>query len=184
MNLPAVPDPEHAETRKLRLRYAGVCTRCGRNLAKGEEALYDASTRTVQCIVCDSAAANGAGPVEAFEDSGVAGASADREYKRRKSARDARVRARLGGLLGGLVLAVSDEPQSTRAWARGATGERKLADALEDVPQRATWRTLSTCSLHAVRLCSCQANPTPSRLHPQADLKKTWELVASCSPVR
>jgi Nuclease-related domain len=135
MNMPAIPDPQHAETRKLQLRYAAACTRCGRNLAKGEEALYDPSKRTVRCIVCESAAANAAGPVEALEDSGVPGASADREYKRRKSARDDRVRGRLGDLLGGVVLAISDEPQSTRAWARGATGERKLADALEDVPE-------------------------------------------------
>lgn len=130
MNMPAVPDPQQVKTRKLRLRYAGVCTRCGRNLAKGEEALYNASKRTVQCIVCESVDM----PVEALEDPGVAGASAGREYERRKSARDARVRARLGDVLGGVVLAISDEPQSTRAWARGATGERKLADALEGVP--------------------------------------------------
>jgi len=32
------------------------------------------------------------------------------------------------------VLAISDDPQSTRAWARGASGEQKLAEALQDVP--------------------------------------------------
>lgn len=134
MTVPVIPDPQkHAGARKLQLRYAGVCTRCGRNLAKGEEALYDSSTRAVRCIVCESATGNAAGTVEALEDAGVAGASASREYERRKSARAVRVRARLGDLLGGAVLAISDEPQSTRAWARGATGERKLADALGDV---------------------------------------------------
>jgi hypothetical protein len=112
----------------MRLRYAGKCTACGRTLAKGDEALYDPSTRTVRCALCESAV------VEAIEDSGVAGRSASREYERRKSARDARVRARLGDALGGVVLAISDEPQTTRAWARGAAGERKLADALKDVP--------------------------------------------------
>jgi hypothetical protein len=65
---------------------------------------------------------------------GEAGASAQREYDRRSSARKAKVRAALGNVLGGVVLALSDEPQSTRAWQRGALGERTLAIALEGVP--------------------------------------------------
>lgn len=32
------------------------------------------------------------------------------------------------------MLAISDDPASTRAWARGAIGERKLAQALAGVP--------------------------------------------------
>jgi Nuclease-related domain len=67
-------------------------------------------------------------------DDGTAGASARREYERRKSARDTRVKRRLGKVLGGVVLAMTDEPQSTRAWARGAMGEQKLAEALGGVP--------------------------------------------------
>jgi hypothetical protein len=128
MSTPAFHRPSHPEAHKMRLRYAGNCIECGRNLAKGEEALYYPSTRTVRCTLCESTG------VEAIEDSGVAGRSASREYERRKSAREARVRARLGDALGGVVLAISDEPQTTRAWARGAAGERKLADALKDVP--------------------------------------------------
>jgi hypothetical protein len=72
--------------------------------------------------------------VEVVDDTGVAGQSAQREYQRRKSARDARVKGRLGDILGGVVLAITDEPQSTRAWARGSTGEQKLAEALAGVP--------------------------------------------------
>jgi hypothetical protein len=71
--------------------------------------------------------------MEVVDDPGVAGQSANREYVRRKSARDARVKSRLGGILGGVVLAITEEPQSTRAWARGSTGEQKLAEALADV---------------------------------------------------
>jgi hypothetical protein len=37
-------------------------------------------------------------------------------------------------MLGGVVLALTDEPQSTRAWQRGAIGERRLAEALDGVP--------------------------------------------------
>lgn len=128
MNTPAFPGPQHSETRQMWLRYAGKCTACAKNLAKGDDARYDPSTRTVRCIVCESTAP------ELVEDPGVAGASAAREYERRKSVRDARVRARLGDVLGGVVLAISDEPQTTRAWARGSAGERRLSDALKDVP--------------------------------------------------
>lgn len=72
-------------------------------------------------------------PEESAIDVGVAGASARREYERRKTNRDARVKDRFGRRLGGVLLAVTDEPQSTRAWATGAVGEEKLAKALDGV---------------------------------------------------
>src|SRR4029079_13824177 len=54
--------------------------------------------------------------------------------ERRKAAREERVHSRFGVRLGRVVLAVTDDPQSTRAWARGASGEEELAKALTDVP--------------------------------------------------
>jgi hypothetical protein len=66
-------------------------------------------------------------------DGGVAGGSARREYERRKGNRDTRVRDRFGRRLGGVVLALTDDPQSTRAWATGARGEEKFAAALEGI---------------------------------------------------
>jgi hypothetical protein len=66
-------------------------------------------------------------------DSGVAGASARREFERRKAARAARLKGRFGNFLGGTVLALSKEPRSTRAWDRGAAGEERLAQALAGV---------------------------------------------------
>lgn len=132
MNTPAAPEPiEHVVApRQLRLRYAGKCTQCGKSLLKGEQALYDSATRTVRCLVCDTPVPE---VIEVVDNPGVAGQSAKREYERRKSARDARVKSRLGDILGGVVLAITDEPQSTRAWARGSTGEQKLAQALAGV---------------------------------------------------
>lgn len=38
--------------------------------------------------------------------------------------------------MGGLILALSDEPQSTRAWAIGAEGERRLAAHLDRLSGR------------------------------------------------
>jgi hypothetical protein len=66
-------------------------------------------------------------------DAGTAGASAQREYERRVAKREARVKDRFGQRLGGVLLAITDEPQSTRAWARGARGEQELAAALADL---------------------------------------------------
>jgi hypothetical protein len=66
-------------------------------------------------------------------NAGVAGGSAQREYERLKAGRESRMKGRFGKRVGGLILAVTDEPQSTRAWARGARGEQALAKALAGV---------------------------------------------------
>src|ERR1035437_606865 len=67
-------------------------------------------------------------------DPGSAGASAQREHDRRAANREARVKERFGRRFGGVLLAFVDEPQSTRAWSKGALGERKLAAALAALP--------------------------------------------------
>ena len=139
--------PETAKTglKKLRLRYVGTCVVCGAALAQGVPALYDKASKTVRCVVCPNVAA--VAPVvatpptvdavdapvpggPAWIDFGTAGGSAQREHDRRAAKREERVKARFGRRFGGLLLAVVDEPQSTRAWAKGARGERELADAL------------------------------------------------------
>jgi hypothetical protein len=66
-------------------------------------------------------------------DAGVAGASAEREYQRLVQARQRSTEGRFGRRLGRLVLAFTDVPQSTRAWAKGAAGEREVARALAGV---------------------------------------------------
>lgn len=62
-------------------------------------------------------------------DSGTAGASARREHERRKANREQRVRDK-HPRIGGLVLALSDEPQHQPSWARGADGEEHVAQSL------------------------------------------------------
>jgi Nuclease-related domain len=116
--------------RPWQVKHDGVCSRCGIALRTGEAAVYERPTRSIRCVVC---------PIEAegaiedpIFDSGVAGASARREYERRKANREARVKGRFGRL-GSLALALTDDPQSTRAWATGARGEEKLAAALEGI---------------------------------------------------
>ncbi|WP_344066924.1 nuclease-related domain-containing protein [Terrabacter lapilli] len=67
---------------------------------------------------------------EAPVEVGRPGASLDGEYRRRKQAREERIRGK-HPRLGGLILALSEEPASTRAFATGAEGERRIADRLE-----------------------------------------------------
>lgn len=54
---------------------------------------------------------------------GVAGGSAAQEFRRRHDARQERVQAN-HPVIGKFLLAVFDDPQSTRAWSSGAHGEQ------------------------------------------------------------
>ena len=115
--------------RLMRLRYAGRCIRCRAALAAGSQALYDGSTKTVACVSCPTANEVTLTEIESVH-SGVAGASAQREGDRRSSKREARIRE-AHPKLGGLILALSDDPQSTKAWSSGAIGEAALGSRLD-----------------------------------------------------
>jgi hypothetical protein len=65
----------------------------------------------------------------------VAGASARREHERRKARRENRIRS-AHPRIGGLLLALSDDPQSTKAWEKGAVGEEALARRLDALTDR------------------------------------------------
>ena len=136
------------------LRYAGHCGRCEIELPAGTTAVYHRDTRSVTCLACLAeqipSASQTTGPVfpECFDDAGrpilelgpeqsevfagVAGASAQREYERRKNKREARIREAYPRM-GGLILALSDDPQSTKAWATGAQGEERLGRQLDSL---------------------------------------------------
>ena len=117
------------ERRTIRLRYASECRACGQALPAGTSAVHDLKTKTVICARClpDE-------PTDAEDsiDPGKAGASAQREYERRKDKREACIRA-AHPRVGGLILALSDDPQSTRAWATGALGEERLGRHLDSL---------------------------------------------------
>jgi hypothetical protein len=105
------------------LRYAGRCRLCGIVLDAGAEAVYERSTKTVRCGRCKKSG----------ESAGVAGSSARREHDRRHDARERRIRTN-HPKLGGLILALTDDPQSTKAWQQGAIGEEQMARRLADLP--------------------------------------------------
>jgi len=136
-------------TKTMRLRYAGTCRSCGAALAAGTTAVYERTTKAVVCVACvvpaDASGAeapslvpvvepvvvDASPPLEALDVvAGSAGASAQREYERRKAKREERIRT-AHPKLGGLIFVVSDEPQSTTAWATGARGEELLGKRLD-----------------------------------------------------
>ncbi len=97
----------------MRLRYAGTCSVCGTTLTANAEAVYDRAGKAVRCLTHDDVATNGA--AAEFVVAGTPGSSARREFERRKAKRDERVRAK-HPRLGGFILAVTGEQQSTKAW--------------------------------------------------------------------
>ncbi len=119
------------DDKRMRLRYAGSCRLCGTALVSGADAVYERGLKTVRCVDCRAATDT---PV-----AGTAGASARREYERRRDRREQRIRDN-HPKLGGLILALSDDPQSTKAWERGAVGEELMARRLADLPD--TFRVL------------------------------------------
>jgi hypothetical protein len=108
------------EPRLIPLRYAAVCSGCGRELAPGTEAIWDRAARTATCAGCTA---------KPFER-GTAGASSLRRYAGLHEAREAHAKERFGRL-SGVYLRVTSEPQSTLAWAQGGQGEKRVGAFLE-----------------------------------------------------
>lgn len=103
------------------LRSAATCQACGRTLEPGEQARWDPDNRRATCA---DTTTNQAGVA------GRAGESAQTMRDRSRSARKDRARERWGALEG-LVVELSDDTASERAWAKGAKGERIVARRLE-----------------------------------------------------
>lgn len=126
-------DESVADEKRMRLRYAGRCRVCEADLPAKAEAIYERSSKTVRCLTHDQA--EGAVEVEVAVDPidvGTPGASARREFERRKAGRERRVRAK-HPKIGGFLHAISDEPQSTTAWDKGAVGEERLGNRLNEL---------------------------------------------------
>ena len=116
-------------TRVLTLRRADRCVACAADLPAGTRATWDAAERTVTCLSCTELTSVAQSSAE-FLERGAAGASAAREYERRSTAREDRIRTKHPHV-GGAILALSDEPQHIRAWDRGRQGEEAVAEALK-----------------------------------------------------
>jgi hypothetical protein len=105
--------------REMNLRYAGKCSVCGVEIAKGAPAIYSPATHSVRHVDCKA-------------DVNVAGGSAQREYDRREQAFENRVdRETDNPQLAAAVREVYGPPSSTKSWATGAIGEERVGEALD-----------------------------------------------------
>jgi hypothetical protein len=119
------PDNRQPTQRRLRLRRADVCSICRSELPVRTEAWWDPTAKLVTCLVC------GTGADMARDLAGIAGASGRAKYERLHTRREVKVKARYGNRIGRVVLSLSDDPQSTRAWDVGSVGEERLARFFE-----------------------------------------------------
>ncbi|MHB1775741.1 MAG: nuclease-related domain-containing protein [Acidimicrobiales bacterium] len=124
--------------RLIRLRYPASCAACGGVLERGARAWWDQGARAAECTACrpadsdDLEPAGGAPPAPPGAEplvAGTAGGSARATYERRHARREQRIEERWGRPAG-VVKFLTDDPQSTRAWAQGSEGERLLAEVL------------------------------------------------------
>jgi hypothetical protein len=126
-----VSDQLVPDEKLMRLRFDGVCRVCGIALPAKTEAVYERSSKTVRCARHVESPSDGRGG-EAVIEPGIPGASARREFERRKALREQRIRDKYPRL-GGLIHALGDEPQSTTAWDKGARGEERLGKRLNEL---------------------------------------------------
>jgi hypothetical protein len=130
-----------------------VCLSCADALAREQRASAGGEPAGVAPFVSEVAVAEAERPrhTEGPIASGTAGASARREFERRVAKRDQSIRGR-HPKLGGLILAFSDDPQSTTAWETGARGEELLGNRLDELADRGVQ------ILHDRRIRASQAN--------------------------
>ncbi len=140
-------DPERVGSAKptiklMKLRYAGTCS-CGTPVAAGVHAGWDTTGRRVVCCACLAGPASAAPQPVAeppapplhttpISSTGAAGASLQREYERRSAKREDRIRSE-HPRLGKIILALTDEPPSTRAFKVGADGERRATAKIAEL---------------------------------------------------
>ncbi len=145
----------------MRVPDDGACVVCGRAVVATSQAWWDETTKTMWCPTCgadewpaplipvDTAERHevAGGPVS----SGVAGRSAQQKYERLRGNHEKDVRKR-HPRIGGFLLAVSEEKQSTKAWATGAEGERRVGAKLDEL------RSAGVVTLHDRRVSGKRTN--------------------------
>ena len=135
--------------RLIRLRYPATCASCETSLQARELAHWDSTDKRATCPGCFQGTPPNVEPPEI--ERGTAGASARREFERRRDSREKRIRSRHKHL-GGLVLALTAEPSSTTNWAKGAAGEETAGRALDG------FREEGFAVLHDRRIPGSRAN--------------------------
>lgn len=111
------------EVKIMALRRDGECL-CGAFVPRGAQAGWHRSLRRVICASCLKL--DGPPPTV---DTGVPGASLQREYERRTAARALRVMTK-HPRVGRMLLRLAGQVRTTTAFATGAEGEREAAEVL------------------------------------------------------
>ncbi len=92
-----------------------------------------------------------------------AGASAKREYDRRRARDDAKIRETWGdGRIGAIAVALSGERQSTAAWKSGAAGEAEVGRALEAIESEHIVVLHDRASPFPARTSTTSSSPAPA----------------------
>ena len=117
-----------SNVRRINLRHPGTCCICGSGIPTGAQALWSPVAKTLTC------------PQRCIE-SGQAGSSAQREYDRRRSKYEIKIRTE-HPILGELILFFGNEPQQVKAWKQGAEGEEAVGAALDALAGQRGYRTL------------------------------------------
>jgi hypothetical protein len=122
--------PDQVTDKLLRLRYPATCSICRSGLQPGTQGWWNSTTRSATCTACHPttpvAVSSVSDSVPPLGLTDQAGASVRLIYEQKRGLRNTRIEQQWGPL-SGVVKFFSDEPQSTKAWAKGAEGERKLA---------------------------------------------------------
>ena len=132
LNVKAAADAEPMSALEARpLRYAATCVGCGAKLEPRTRAVWNKERGEATCERCVAREADPE-PFTPVIDRGSPGASALREGLRRQERRETRT-LDAHPRIGKLILALSEEPQTTRAWKQGAIGEQTLGTAIEQL---------------------------------------------------
>ncbi len=117
--------PARAGTPRPRTRPSvPSCEDCGRPLQGHDVVSSDDGTTFPVCAECVQ--------LDLLHVVGVPGGGARQEHARRVQRRETRVRTR-HPRLGGLILALAEEPQHTTAWKTGAVGEEEFGRRLSGI---------------------------------------------------
>lgn len=137
-------------TKVMDLKRDGICSTCRSPLPQGTRAQWDNAAKHVTCIPCVDGSLPrptpevpsvlapipepGVAPLDLPPiDIGTPGASARKEFDRRHAKHEQQIEEKWGtGRLGRMAKFLSDEPQSTTAWAKGAHGEQRVAEILSE----------------------------------------------------
>lgn len=142
----------HAESsamaiKLMAIRRSDTCAGCAATLSPETQAWWDSSERSVTCTACRpvhrqtlsqpapqpaTTTAPAPLPPPAPIDHGIGGISAKKEYERRAAKHEKQIEQKWGtGRIGRVAKFFAEEPQSTTAWAKGASGEIRLANRLD-----------------------------------------------------